>query len=50
MTESLAHTMYWLEVSINQDRKCDWEEQPEVVKNEWRKYARAVERFTKGKN
>lgn len=46
--ESLAHTMYWLEISINQGKvRDDWEELPEDTKNEWRQSAGAVLRFTK---
>ncbi len=40
--ESLGHTMYWLEVSINQDKKCDWDKQPESIKKEWNKYAKSI--------
>jgi len=33
--DSLARTMYWLEMSINQHKRCDWDEQPDEVKSEW---------------
>ena len=41
--ESLTHTMYWLEATLNQHKKiCDWDEQSEDIKAEWRKSANSV--------
>ena len=46
MSESLAHTMYWLEMSINQGKiRDDWDCQTGEVKNEWRESAAWVTRL-----
>ena len=42
----MAHTLYWLEMSINQGKPCDWDEQIESVKAEWRKDAESVLRLS----
>uniref|UniRef100_A0A6M3J5A6 Uncharacterized protein n=1 Tax=viral metagenome TaxID=1070528 RepID=A0A6M3J5A6_9ZZZZ len=46
--ESLARTMHWLEMTINQGKMVsDWEEQPETVKRKWGKDAKAVNKLAK---
>jgi len=45
----LAHTMYSLECLINQNKLCDWEDQPEDIKNEWCEHAEAARRITAGR-
>ena len=47
MEDIMARLIYSLEMSINQGKQSDWEEQPASVKNEWRKDASAVYRFTR---
>jgi len=44
--EGLAHTMYFLEAHINQQKRCDWDEQSESTKAEWRGYAEGVIRLS----
>lgn len=45
--EGMARLMYWLEMTINQGKlENDWDEQPESMKDEWRRYAGAVYRLT----
>ncbi len=45
--ESLAHTMYWLEMTINQGKiLCDWDQQPDEVKDKWRESAASMIRLS----